>query len=73
MIFLKKLTKEFATSLLTVILAILAIALYISSGGTILFYFAVALAIVVGFYNAWLISGPGTANVLGKRKGSRRN
>ncbi|HIH50508.1 MAG: hypothetical protein ABSE71_04775 [Candidatus Micrarchaeaceae archaeon] len=53
---MKKLAREFITSLITVILAILAIALYIHSGGTLVFYTVVVIAILVGFYNAWLIS-----------------
>jgi preprotein translocase subunit SecF len=53
---LKKLAREFITSFITVVIAILAIALYIHSGGTLVFYAAVVIAIIVGFYNAWLIS-----------------
>ena len=53
---MEKLEKEFITSLITVIVAISAIGLFISSGGSILFYITVAIAIIVGFYNAWLIS-----------------
>jgi preprotein translocase subunit SecF len=53
---LKKLAREFITSFITVVIAILAIALYIHSGGTPVFYVAVVIAIIVGFYNAWLIS-----------------
>ncbi len=53
---MKKLAREFITSMMTVILAILAIALYIYSGGTLVFYAVVVIAILVGFYNAWLIS-----------------
>ena len=53
---MKKLAREFITSFITVVIAILAIALYIHSGGTPIFYAAVAIAIIVGFYNAWLIS-----------------
>ncbi len=57
---MKKLAKEFVTSLITIILAILAIAIFISSGGSLLFYVAVAIAIIFGFYNAWLISNTGS-------------
>ena len=53
---MKKLAREFITSFITVVIAILAIALYIHSGGTLVFYAAVVIAIIVGFYNAWLIS-----------------
>lgn len=53
---MRKFTKEFITSFISVILAILAIGLFISSGGTILFYVAVAIALAFGFYNVWLIS-----------------
>jgi 4-hydroxybenzoate polyprenyltransferase len=59
---LGKYTKEFFTSLATVILAILAIALFISSGAGSAFYIVIAIAIIFGFYNAWLIS------VTGKQK-----
>lgn len=75
---MKKLTKEFITSLITVILAILAITLFISSGAKALFYIAVAVTIVFGFYNAWLISLTeadsgvvGTAPKRSARKGRR--
>jgi hypothetical protein len=53
---LRKFTKEFGTSLITAIAAILAIVIFISSGGDLLFYGVVAFAIAFGFYNAWLIS-----------------
>jgi 4-hydroxybenzoate polyprenyltransferase len=53
---LKKLAREFITSLITVVVAILAIALYIHSGGTPVFYVIIVIAMLVGFYNAWLIS-----------------
>jgi hypothetical protein len=53
---LRKVSKELITSSITVILAIFAIALFISSGGTLFFYGAVGLAIIFGLYNAWLIS-----------------
>jgi preprotein translocase subunit SecF len=53
---LKKVAKEFITSIITVILAIFAIAIFISSGAGLLFYAAVAIAMIFGFYNAWLIS-----------------
>ncbi|MDE1871254.1 MAG: hypothetical protein KGI06_03375 [Candidatus Micrarchaeota archaeon] len=71
---MERLTKEFATSLITVILAILAIAIFISSGGGMLFYVAVAIAILFGFYNAWLISTakPGKAAPETRPKRKRR-
>jgi len=53
---MKNFTKEFITSVITVILAILAIGLFISSGATLIFDVVVAAAVIVGFYNAWLIS-----------------
>ena len=53
---MKKLSREFYTSLFTVILAILAIAVFIYSGGSILFYAVVAMAILVGLYNILMIS-----------------
>ena len=61
---MKKIAKEVITSLITVILAILAIAIYISSGGKPLFYIALFIALAFGFYNLWLIS------VTENRKGS---
>ena len=53
---MKKLTNEFVTSLITIILAILAIGIFIYSGGSILFYAVIAIAIIFGFYNVWLVS-----------------
>lgn len=64
---MRKLTKEFIISLLTVLLGILAIGLFIHSGASIWFYAAIIIAIIVGFYNAWLISRPETAD---DRKGA---
>lgn len=72
---MKKLAKEFITSLITVVIAILAIALYIHSGGSLIFYAAVVLAMIVGFYNAWLISRGEVGNIEPKslvQKGARR-
>ncbi len=53
---MEKIGREFITSLITVILAILAVAVYIYFGANLLFYSAMAIALVFGFYNAWLIS-----------------
>lgn len=50
---------EIITSLATIVFAILAIGLFISSGGSAAFYAAMAIALVVGFFNAWLISKSG--------------
>ena len=58
-----RLETEFFTSLATVVFAILAIALYITSGAGAAFYAAVALAIIIGFLNAWMISRAGKAQV----------
>lgn len=73
---LEKITKEFVTSLITIILAIFAIAIFISSGGTILFYVSISIAIVFGFLNVWLVSktvSNGAAKIAPKnRKGKRK-
>ncbi|MGI0100349.1 MAG: hypothetical protein ACREBH_01325 [Candidatus Micrarchaeaceae archaeon] len=53
---MRRITKEIVTSSITIILAILAIALFISSGGTLIFYAVLSIAIILGIYNAWLIS-----------------
>ncbi len=66
---MRKLAKEFVSSLVTVILAILAIGLFISSGATLMFYAAVVIAIIVGFYNAWMISKIETDNEKAKPSG----
>jgi preprotein translocase subunit SecF len=68
---LKSINREFITSLLTVILAILAIALFIYSGATPLFYCTMAIALVVGFYNAWQISNIETSDENDGRKGKK--
>lgn len=47
---------ELLTSSATVVLAIVAILIFIYSGATALFYVFVLLALVIGFFNAWLIS-----------------
>ena len=69
---MKNFTKEFITSAITVILAIIAIGLFISSGGTLIFDIVVAIAVIVGFYNAWLISvleeGPSAKGLKGRKR-----
>ncbi len=47
---------ELAFSLLTIVLAILAIAIFIYYGAGVAFYIVVVLAIAIGFVNAWLVS-----------------
>ena len=53
---MRKPSIEFYTSLITVILAISAIAIFIRSGGHLLFYITVIIAIAFGLYNIWRIS-----------------
>jgi hypothetical protein len=73
---LEKPKREFLTSLITIILAIFAIAVFISSGATILFYVLISIAVAFGFFNVWLISQAvsgaqrhAAAKVQKKRKG----
>lgn len=67
-----KLSREFATSLLTVAFAILAIAIFIRSGASLVFYVLVLIAIVIGFFNAWLISESDNEGAPEERKGVRK-
>lgn len=53
---MEKIIIESASSLTTVALAILAVAIFIYYGANALFYATVVVAILVGFLNAWLIS-----------------
>jgi hypothetical protein len=53
---LKTLEREFITSLITVILAILSIAIYIIYRSRLIFYVVVGITIAFGLYNVWLIS-----------------
>jgi 4-hydroxybenzoate polyprenyltransferase len=68
---LKKLTKELLASLITVILAVLAIGLYISYGGWV-FYVAITIAIAFGFYNAYLISVSEKSEDVPQKKSKRK-
>ncbi len=54
-------TNELVLSVLTIVLAILAIGIFIYRGANIAFYITVIIAMAVGFINAWLISKTGTA------------
>ncbi|MDE1856960.1 MAG: hypothetical protein KGH98_02640 [Candidatus Micrarchaeota archaeon] len=54
-----RLELEIITSLATIVFAILAIGLFIASGGSAAFYAAMVIALAVGFFNAWLISKSG--------------
>lgn len=71
---MNKITREFVTSVVTVILAIFAIAVFIGSGGSLLFYVVVFVAMALGFYNAWLISAAEHKNngKTGLKTGTRR-
>jgi hypothetical protein len=56
------------TSILTIVLVILCIAVFIAYGAASLFYAVVVLALIVGFINAWLIAKAGGAGVAPKPK-----
>lgn len=47
---------ELITSLVTIILVILSIAIFIKYHAGVLFYLIIAVTLVFGFLNAWLIS-----------------
>ena len=53
---MERIARELFSSLATVALAILAVAVFIYYGAGALFYAIVAVALIIGFYNAWLIS-----------------
>ncbi len=53
---MERITVELLSSLATVALAILAVVIFIYYGAGALFYVIVAVALIVGFYNAWLLS-----------------
>jgi ABC-type transport system involved in Fe-S cluster assembly fused permease/ATPase subunit len=53
---MERIAAEILTSLATVALAILAVVVFIYYGAGALFYAVVVVALVVGFYNAWMIS-----------------
>jgi hypothetical protein len=53
---MERIAAEVLTSLATVALAILAVVVFIYYGAGALFYAVVAVALIVGFYNAWMIS-----------------
>ncbi len=69
MVQLSKIQREMVSSALTIVLAVLAISVFIVFGGSVLFYALMLLAIGVGFYNAWLISKEGER---GRARRSRR-
>ncbi|MDE1865078.1 MAG: hypothetical protein KGH94_00345 [Candidatus Micrarchaeota archaeon] len=53
---------EMITSLATIVLVILCIAVFIVYGAHALFYIAVVVTLIVGFANAWLIARGGRAS-----------
>jgi len=53
---MQKIEVELVSSLLTIALAILAVAVFIYHGAGALFYATVLVALAVGFLNAWLIT-----------------
>jgi len=53
---MEKINVELVSSLATVVLAILAVFVFIYHGADALFYVTVLVAMVVGFLNAWLIT-----------------
>ena len=53
---MQRLEKEFMTSIATVAMVILAVAVYIYYGARAVFYIVVVIAAIVGFANAYLIS-----------------
>ena len=52
----KILELEFITSIITIVLVVLTLAIFIKYGASILFYVLVIITFAVGFFNAWLIS-----------------
>jgi preprotein translocase subunit SecF len=70
-------TIELFLSVLTIVLAVAAIVVFAYTGTKGAFYIIVAVAIVVGFVNAWFISKVNTAELVGSaeaapKKGSYR-
>lgn len=53
---MEKIEVELVSSLVTIVLAILAVAVFIYHGAGALFYATVIVAMAVGFLNAWLIT-----------------
>ena len=53
---MKNIAVEYASSLGTIVLAILAVFVFIYYGAHALFYIVVVVALFVGFLNAWLIT-----------------
>jgi hypothetical protein len=51
-----KVELELVSSLATVVLAILAVVIFIYHGASALFYVVVIVALAIGFLNAWLIT-----------------
>lgn len=54
-----KIELEMITSIMTVILVILAVAIFIKYHARTLFYIVVVITLILGFLNAWLISTVG--------------
>lgn len=52
---------EMITSIATIVLVICCIAVFIAYGGGAIFYAVVAVTLIVGFANAWLIAKGGKA------------
>ncbi|MEM0149904.1 MAG: hypothetical protein QXW10_03355 [Candidatus Micrarchaeaceae archaeon] len=50
---------EMTSSLITIIVSIIAVAVFIFYGGSVLFYIIVVIAILIAAFNAWLVSNQG--------------
>ncbi len=55
---------EMISSLITIIVSIMAVAVFIYYGGDALFYVVVIIAILIAAFNAWLLSNEGSLKSL---------
>lgn len=60
---------EMTSSLITIIVSIIAVAVFIYYGGNALFYAVVVIAILVAAFNAWLLSNQGSLKGIAERIG----
>ena len=64
---------EMISSLITIIVSIMAVAVFIYYGGDALFYVVVIMAILIAAFNAWLLSNEGSLKSLAGKISFRGN
>ena len=60
---------EMISSLITITVSIIAVAVFIFYGGSVLFYIIIVIAILIAAFNAWLLSNRDNLKLISDRMG----